>query len=1630
MSPANPNADLKKANDVVISSKGEIHVSIPGSKKIAVFSQQGTTLNEITSVLSPEGEVALKNPQALFIDSKDFLYLYDAELAKIVVIKPGGKGFLFGQKGSSLGQIDDVLDIAVDGEGYIYVLNGSRKEIDIFSPQGRFVTWIGQAPNTFSNPCAIGINGNNELYILDKEEASVFMYDLHGNLFNTHRTLARRTNVSLSKPIGMVVLLNGDFAILDAATNSLSYFNKIAVSGGVLGSKGASAKGVFENIGAVGSDAALANHLVLLDVGAGISQTFKIEDIPVSLTTEVKRARLIDAPPVKSFIAEIAVAPDGKKYVIHSDKRQQVVVYKKGSDNEFSTLQGSFQEIASIATDAESNLLVLDRKEKEVIVYDSKGVLVRKLGKAEKLKDPISIAVQKSGNILVVDHVNGNIHCWNKVGVYQKIITDGEKAGIKSPRKIQVDSKDQLYVWDEKQNAIIRIASAGWPITASKLFLRSEKHGKDGLIVDFYMDPMNQLHLFNGTTNQLEVHSWDQEPLMQFSIGFPGDGINGFSKVDNIVFDKQSFYIYFLMEKGTRQKVYQYMLKPPRPENNYKFDVVNGKLQVSFNNASSASVSSYGLLTANILGKDTLVAETNGNTLILPKDSIGEIKLKRYQLVSISYTDRSEPTDGFDNYLGYADRLLASGKYEEAFVAYKSAINTMGNAPGLTEYIATQLSQGGTNLADNGEVARSLQYLKQAYAINPNRKETKDAYQEGISAFFIQLANRGELDAVILEAERMMVDPVLKPTVLASVDDAGKSLASQPNLKAINNAITLQRKLTEWAPQNAENYHSLAKSCFELYRFKQISGDPVFELEAALKEADRYAKQSVDLLKKEKKNYHTQKLLHLKILNAYSKYEECEKQAVKELIETASGISEANAIRFRAQLAQAYAGQSKHNLAVLEYKRILEKTPDDAEMKIALAEALTGDKKYDEAKHIYQQLLINDRENAQLTAQIGKLELAKGNFVEASFMLEKATKQAPSDKSFYGPLAEAFDGASNYQRAINAYGIAIQNQEQRFSQTLNRHASEKETNSVRDALVKYLMNYATLNGLVNDFEESIKAYNKVIEVSPNNAEAYYGLGKTCLTAGLLYDAEKALYSACRINPAREEYTNAHTNAIKMREQQAKNLPPLSIADINVKEILPSLYRNYSDIKQLSLGEVVVANNTSMPITPSSISVYVKDYMSQPTHLKPQVMVGFSNTYIKLSGLFSDKILQNTTTQTLQLQVEISYYQNGENKKISKTVPFTLQGRNAIYWSDKRCLGAFVSSNVIELIDYNKKVEQLFKSEQNYNLNKALIKALQLYTLLSKGGIIYSPDPNNSFASASTNTEIMDFLQYPLETLKRKSGDCDDLVTLYMALLENAGVATAYIDVPGHVFMAFDSQVNPDRIIESGLNPLEVIVADNKVWIPIETTLIGSQNFMVSWQFAAKRYYEELTKGNSPELVSLSNAHNVYVPSNYVPEGFSESPIAGNEMLNEYNKHVVQLLAKTKREVIAEAENRYLLETENVFVKNRYAMLLAQTGDLAKSEKILLEAYELSPSSSVVLNNLGNLYYLKGNADKSTDFYQLAIDKDARDTEILINLCKAFLLGGKKDQAKVSFDKAVLLNPELEYLYRDLKKQIQ
>ena len=67
---------------------------------------------------------------------------------------------------------------------------------------------------------------------------------------------------------------------------------------------------------------------------------------------------------------------------------------------------------------------------------------------------------------------------------------------------------------------------------------------------------------------------------------------------------------------------------------------------------------------------------------------------------------------------------------------------------------------------------------------------------------------------------------------------------------------------------------------------------------------------------------------------------------------------------------------------------------------------------------------------------------------------------------------------------------------------------------------------------------------------------------------------------------------------------------------------------------------------------------------------------------------------------------------------------------------------------------------------------------------------------------------------------------------------------------GHIFLMFDSGVKPDDVERYFLDQSEVVVLNDKVWVPIEATLVGKP-FFSAWKQGALKYNCLLYTSPSP-----------------------------------------------------------------------------------------------------------------------------------------------------------------------------------
>ena len=1303
-------------------------------------------------------------------------------------------------------------------------------------------------------------------------------------------------------------------------------------------------------------------------------------------------------------------------YIPFDNKNAVEIIKNNGTPQSSIKLRGEALDLAV----NDKSVFVLLPKEKSIDIHNiAQGTLTKITSKADsKIKKPVGMVMNPEGNLLVLEE-SGILFTFSPEGNAVKNI---QLNGIISPVSLQSDNSGNLYVFDEKLNAALKFSPDGKPLNNARLYADASKpDDRKGKMGSFYLDPLGYAWIWNKSTNELQVFTWADKPSKIFSAG-EKEGIY-LSKADEVIIDPSTYEVQVRADK--KMQVYQIQVPVGTPQNLFGFDVDGEKLIVAFKN-NIPGASKYGLLTQDKSGADSLMMVSTGKPFEIVETSIYQDKSRRYKLVAMNPSGRSAPTTGFDNFFGLGNYYRKKGMPDEAYSAYQNALRYMGRPAKMVQFVSlAYVDLGKDLLAKNVDLIKGLNVLKTAYNINPRDQVIQRSLSQGFSNLFWRLAAQENYQAIVEESGKVMSQTFLKPLLLQNLDSVADVLEKLNTISSLTNARYIRTNMVDWAPEQTAVWKNVHELDLNLFLLKQKNDAPDYELQALASEAERHILRAIDLLQKGNRPFIPEYLSYLRTLDLGKKYNDLEKNARAALELYTNKLDANQTLNIKEYQAIGLKGLKKYNEALAAYQYLLSIRPNETKWKLQLAEITFANNNPTEALSLYKQLLLNDRDNIALISKIGLAELAVGNPAEASIQIERALKLDPTNKNLLGPLGEAYEAINNNQKAIDHYKSAITY----LSQSLKNSGSISFKES-SEKLRKYEEKLAGLYTRSNLFDEASELYKKLTRNYPEIAKLWYGLGQADLSRGLVYDAVKSFQKAQSLDPQNADYKMALQSGIDLRTQVSKNEDPLSITDVKMNDIYPSLYLNYSETNLLPIGNLTLTNNTNLPIRYSQISVEIPDIMKEPTILPGGVITSFSNNTIDLTAILLPKVLENSQSQKVQAKVTVTYIYDEQTKNSQRSKPLTLNPRNAINWSDKRRIASFISVGPGPMAEYANTSNALFNSVIQVPLPDNLLKAIQLYSMLRFEKLVYTPDPDLSYYNVSSNANIIDFLQYPGETLKKKSGDCDDFVALYCSVLENIGIPTAFIDVPGHIFMAFDLNIPVNSVESMGFNPRDVIISQDKVWLPIETTLIGSAEFHDAWENAAKRYHLEINKGNFPDLIPMYEARRIYRPSQYHPGGVVGKTYETEKVVKNYKDQSFKVYARINEGSLAALKNQYLYEPYNVYIKNKYAVVLAQSGRFSEAKDILKEALRFSPNNASILNNLGNIEMQEGNIREAAQFYEKSFSFDDSDFQTAINLVKAFIKLEDKPAAKKWLEIANTIDTRFSEYYNKIINQLK
>lgn len=469
---------------------------------------------------------------------------------------------------------------------------------------------------------------------------------------------------------------------------------------------------------------------------------------------------------------------------------------------------------------------------------------------------------------------------------------------------------------------------------------------------------------------------------------------------------------------------------------------------------------------------------------------------------------------------------------------------------------------------------------------------------------------------------------------------------------------------------------------------------------------------------------------------------------------------------------------------------------------------------------------------------------------------------------------------------------------------------------------------------------------------------------------------------------------------------------LEISLIELSKIFPVLFKHYDDNP---VGKVLLYNNESSPASEITVNIFVERYMDNPKEISvPGEVKSKEEVEVDLYALFSDSVLEITEGTKVSAKLTLEYTMKGKVKKIEYTQSMELYDRNATTWDDDRKAAAFVTAKDPAVLEFSKRVAGWTADSGSRAVNKNLSMAIGLHEALRLYGLSYVVDPKTPFAEFSQDKLTVDFLQFPRQTLNYTAGDCDDLSILYSALLESVGIETAFITIPGHIFIAFSLDMEPDTARRSFIRPDELIYIDGKTWLPVEITMV-KENFLKAWETGAKEWRENAAK-NQAEIYPMHDSWNEYKPVG-LPGSSSVAMPGRLEVVNAFQSEVIRFI---DREIYPKVSRLQAQIRENNNEPKYVNLLGVLYGRYGLFEKAVAQFEKILKTTQYVpaLINMGNISFLNKDAKEALEYYQKASEIEPDNPKVLLSVARCSHEMENYGLVRESYDKLKLIDPDL------------
>jgi len=517
--------------------------------------------------------------------------------------------------------------------------------------------------------------------------------------------------------------------------------------------------------------------------------------------------------------------------------------------------------------------------------------------------------------------------------------------------------------------------------------------------------------------------------------------------------------------------------------------------------------------------------------------------------------------------------------------------------------------------------------------------------------------------------------------------------------------------------------------------------------------------------------------------------------------------------------------------------------------------------------------------------------------------------------------------------------------------------------------------------------------------------------------GLYQGVELAATSAFTLS-GREGRTRTIQRAKQLRLlEQGPRAPEkgrgIEPTNLELCEIFPVFHKFYDDHP---VGLVTLVNKEATAVTDIELSFLIKQYMDSPKKCPaPAELAEGERQDVPIMSLLTERVLAVTEATKVAADLTLDYRIAGESYRDTRTFTVRILDRNAMSWDDDRKAAAFVTAKDPAVLTFAKGVTGPLRDRGPEILGCNFPAALGLFTALDLCGFSYVVDPQTPFAEYYDNTSRVDYLQFPRQTLQYQGGDCDDLSILCAALLEAVGIETAFITVPGHIYIAFALDLSSADAVRCFASGADLIERGGKIWVPVEVTERRG-GFLKAWTKGAREWREAQAEGVAG-FFPVHDAWREYEPVGLPGSADNIEIPRGEDLLSAFQREMERLIEREIEPREARLKDEMRARGDSPHLRNKLGILFARYGRYAQAEAEfgrVLARQEYLPA----LINMGNLFALQDQAEKAEEFYSRAIRKDPQNPQAFLGLARVYHASEQHGLARQNYEKLENLNPGL------------